>query len=349
MKRQLKIYGFVFATISMLAAGPAQAVEKPLLAAASIKPIHSILSAVMKGAGPPGLIVSGAASPHSFHLRPSESRAIRDAALLVWVGPSLETFLDKPIQSLRKGKGVLTLSKAHGLVRYEFRSGHDHNDHGHGHGKKGDHDHDHKDDHGKKGEHDHDHDRKHAKEHKDAHGHSHDHGDLTEDPHYWLDPENAVVFARAMAEALAQIDKKNAALFAKNAKAFEKDIRLLRARLAGELAPVSQVEFVVFHAAYQYFEKRFGLRPAHVIAINPETSPGARQVSEVARTIAGEKIRCIFSEPQFSPKLVKILAAKSGAKAGVIDPLGADLPAGSKLYPSLLSNMARSIRKCHEK
>ena len=105
----------------------------------------------------------------------------------------------------------------------------------------------------------------------------------------------------------------------------------------------------MFHDAYQYFEKRFGLKPGRAITISPETPPSARRVSSVATAIRKENIGCIFSEPQFNPKLVRAIAAKSGVHSGVIDPLGANIPNGPMLYKTLLTDMADALIGCVKK
>lgn len=59
----------------------------------SVKPIHSLVAAIMRGVGEPQLIVDGAASPHTYNLRPSNARKLEKADVVFWVGPGLEAFL----------------------------------------------------------------------------------------------------------------------------------------------------------------------------------------------------------------------------------------------------------------
>ena len=66
----------------------------------SIKPLHSIVAAVMEGAGAPELLLTGAASPHSYALKPSDARKIARADVIFWTGPVLETFLETPLANL---------------------------------------------------------------------------------------------------------------------------------------------------------------------------------------------------------------------------------------------------------
>ncbi len=89
----------------------------------SIKPIHSLVAAVMQGVGEPSLIVEGAASPHTYSLKPSNAKALQQADVVFWTGPGLEVFLAKPLEALA-GKATITeLDKAPGVETLKFRVG----------------------------------------------------------------------------------------------------------------------------------------------------------------------------------------------------------------------------------
>src|SRR5690554_1835956 len=90
---------FLFGSILGLFAIGAASADAPGVVA-SIKPVHSLVSAVMEGTGRPELIVEGAGSPHLYHLRPSQARKLQEADLIFWIGPELERFLEGPIGSL---------------------------------------------------------------------------------------------------------------------------------------------------------------------------------------------------------------------------------------------------------
>ncbi|CUW40406.1 High-affinity zinc uptake system protein ZnuA [Magnetospirillum sp. XM-1] len=98
----------------------------------SIKPLHSLVAAVMAGVGEPGLIVAGSASPHGYAMKPSDARAAERAKLVVWVGPALESWLERPMARRKDGLAMLSLP---GLIRLDAREGgawdsHDHDHHG---------------------------------------------------------------------------------------------------------------------------------------------------------------------------------------------------------------------------
>ncbi|MCB4921137.1 zinc ABC transporter substrate-binding protein ZnuA [Brucella intermedia] len=300
----------------------------------SIKPLHSIVSAVMQGVGEPKLIVQGAGSEHVYSLKPSDAEAIEHAKVIFWAGPSMETFLDKPIDTLGEGAKVVALGDADGLNRLKFREGgpfeaHDHGHEGHDHG------HDDK-------KHDH------AAEASEA-GHDHDHGHGEYDLHFWLDPQNGKVLAADIAKTLGASDPEHAAQYEKNARDYGEKIDALTREIASELEPVKDKPFIVFHDAYQYFENRFGVKAAGSITVSPEKAPGAARIKEIHDKIKSLGATCVFSEPQFEPKLVKTVIDGTEARTGILDPLGAELKDGPDLYPQLIRNLADSLKTCLSK
>ena len=341
---------------------------------ASIKPIHSLVAAVMEGVGEPGLIVKGAGSPHTYSMRPSEAAMLQDADVVFWVGRDLEPFLEGPLENIAGSAKTVELLDAHNLVKLEFREGgaFDEHDHGHGddrghgghdhaghdhaehdhaeHGHSHDHDEHKHDDHA---EHDHGHDHghghaEHAGHGHDDHGHDdhagHAHGAF--DPHIWLDPVNAKVLVQEIEEALAAADPDHAATYDANAEAVTAKLDALISDVEAEVAGLSDKGFIVFHDAYHYFEERFGLEAAGSITVSPEVMPGAERVAELRDKVQDLGATCIFSEPQFEPRLVQTISEGTGARSGVLDPLGADLTDGPDLYFQLIRNMATSFRTC---
>jgi zinc transport system substrate-binding protein len=87
----------------------------------SIKPLQSLAARVMAGVGAPTVLVSGAASPHTYSLRPSDMRAVEGAALVFWIGPGFEAFLSQAL-STTHGKAI-ALAEALGVVRLRARAG----------------------------------------------------------------------------------------------------------------------------------------------------------------------------------------------------------------------------------
>jgi zinc transport system substrate-binding protein len=285
-------------------------------------------------------------------MKPSHAKMLQNADIVFWVGEDLENFLEKPLNSIATKAEKIELMEIKKLTKLKFRERNifdDHDDHDHDeHAKKDDHDdHDH-DEHAKKDDHDdHDHD-EHAKkddhdDHDDHDGHEgHHHGEF--DPHIWLDPMNAKVILNEMAEHLIENDAKNASKYKSNLKKALKDIDKLVSNVSSELN--QSVASIVFHDAYQYFEKRFDVNILGAFTVNTDVMPGAEQLAEIREIIEHDKVACVFSEPQFNPDIIKAVAKDMNIKTGVVDPLGATLNPGKDLYFDLIKNMSNSFKGC---
>ena len=328
---------------------------------ASIKPIHSLASYLMDGVGTPDLIVDGYASPHGFALKPSHAKMLQEADIVFWVGEDLENFLEKPLGSIAKKAEKIELLQIKGLEILKFRErnifdGHD--DHGHkdddhddhdDHAKKEDdhddhgHDDEHKDEHKEDGHDEHGHEDEHKEDGHDEHGHEgHAHGEF--DPHIWLDPLNAKVILKEMAEHLIENDEKNASTYKKNLKKGLKDLDKLVKNVKSDLN--KDFKSIVFHDAYQYFESRFGVNVLGAFTVNTDVLPGAEQLAEIREIIEHDKVTCVFSEPQFNPDIINAVAKDMNISTGVLDPLGATLDPGKDLYFDLIKNMSKSFKGC---
>ena len=284
-------------------------------AVATIKPIHSLLASVMEGAGTPSLIVEGSNSPHNFTLKPSHATMLEEANIIFWVGEDLELFLEKPLESLAKDARKISLLELPSIQKLKFRESNIHDEH-----------------HGHEDEHEED-DKKHDE---------HMHGEF--DAHVWLDPMNAQAIVLEMAHELSKIDSTNKDIYELNAQKLTSSLDALMER-ANQIIP-EKPSFIVFHDAYQYFENRFGIRSEGALTLNPEVLPGAKQIAEIQELIEHENVKCIFSEPQYNPKIIEVLAEDMNVSTGIIDPLGASIDKGPSMYNSLILDIANSLEDC---
>lgn len=275
---------------------------------ASIVPVHSLVAGVMEGMGAPHLLVPGSASPHTFAMRPSDARRLERAQVVFWIGPTLETFLRRPLTALARDAQVVALVEAEAVKRLPFREGGLWEAH--------------------------------------AHEATHEHQHEGIDGHIWLDPRNAAAMTKAIAAALSRADPANRARYAANAARVVARIEALDRRLAAALAPAKGKPYVVFHDAYHYLEARYGLTPAGSITVSPEMSPGARRLSEIRERIAGERAVCVFAEPQFEPRLVESLVQGTQARTASLDPEGARVTPGPDAYFTLMTNIADNLARC---
>lgn len=319
----MRIYKTLPGPAAALALASASLVALPALAddlhvVASIKPIHSLVASVMQGVGEPALIVKGAASPHTYTMKPSDAAALAQANVVFWTGQDMEKFMEKPLASLSGKATAVALLETPAIITLKPREGgtfepHEHEGEAHA-----------------------------AADH-------HDHDEEETDPHFWLDPENGRAAVKVIAATLSAADPVHAAAYSENAARTDADLAALETKIAAELAPYKDKPFIVFHDAYQYFEKRFGLSATGSVTVSPEVQPGAARIAEIEKKIRTLGAVCIFSEPQFEPKLMETIAAGTKTFRGELDPEGASLTEGPALYPQLLQALADNLKECLSK
>ncbi len=297
----------------LIATVPVPAMAANPAVVVSIKPLHSIVSSVMQGVAQPVLLTSGAASPHGFALKPSQARLLQDADAIFWVGADLERFLVKPLQTLPRHAQVIAVSKTLKLLSFRDGGTWTSDDHTEGHAT-------------------------------DKHAHHDDHG--TKDPHFWLDPVRVKSILSIVVRTLSEIDAEHAALYQANGEALSHRLDALDKRLQQKLTPVRTLPYLVFHDAYQYFEKRYGLQAVGTIRLDPEYRPGARHLTAIQRRIAEGDIRCVFREPQFHPPALNKGTAFGALRIAVLDPLGAQHEAGADAYFHMMDGLANSVTMC---
>ena len=267
----------------------------------------------MAGVSEPDLLIEGL-SPHGASLKPSQARKIQEADLIVWVGPSLESFLDKPLHSIAGDADVVSLLTVDGLNLWPLR-----------------------DEDGFLGSSDSNHD----------HDHDHDHEHEGEfNPHIWLDPKNTAIIARYLEQNLSELDPTNAAAYKLNTARFVSELNLFTVTTKSELATAQDRPFLAFHDAYINFEKAFGLKAGGVVALNPEIKLSAKKFRSLSNQIGRGDFECIFSEPQFDGALIQRLAEQSKIKVSSLDPMGSQLELGPKLYLQLMKEMVQAFRQC---
>lgn len=295
--------------VALLLAAPLHAAPPAIVV--TIVPVHSLVSAVTEGVTTPYLMLEGNASPHQYALKPSQARALQSADLVVWVGEALETFLRRSLEPATGGRTIITLMALPTIRVLPVRSGGRFEAHAHGP----------------------------APDPDDAHRH-------LGDPHIWLDADNAIAMVDAVAEALVSLDPGNATRYQDNAVSVRARIHALDDELAAALAPLAGVPYLVFHDAYQAFERRYGLGAAGAVTLNPQRAPGAARIRELRNHIRSDGIRCVFREPQFEPRLVDTLIGGTGARVGVLDPMGGALSPGPQAWFTLMRGLSDALAAC---
>ena len=98
----------------------------------TIKPLHSLIANVMDGVGEPALIIEGSTSPHSFTLKPSHAKLLEEADIIFWIGEGIETFMERPLESIVKNAEVVEFMEIESINKLKFREEsifEDHDDH----------------------------------------------------------------------------------------------------------------------------------------------------------------------------------------------------------------------------
>ncbi|MFG0518684.1 zinc ABC transporter substrate-binding protein ZnuA [Kluyvera intermedia] len=284
----------------------------------SLKPLGFIASAIADGVTETQVLLPDGASEHDYSLRPSDAKRLQNADLVVWIGPEMEAFMDKSTQSIPDNKKV-TIAQLEGVKPLLMKGADDDDD---------DHDHD--------GGHDHAHGEK-----GDAHHH---HGDYN--MHLWLSPEIALLSAVAIHNKLVELMPQSRARLDANLKDFEANLAATDKQVASELAPVKGKGYFVFHDAYGYYEKHYGLTPLGHFTVNPEIQPGAQRLHQIRTQLVEQKATCVFAEPQFRPAVVESVARGTSVRMGTLDPLGTNIQLSKGSYPAFLTQLATQYASC---
>ncbi|MFN3845034.1 MAG: zinc ABC transporter substrate-binding protein [Paracoccaceae bacterium] len=292
-----------------------------------ILPVYAITAQVMGDLGQPELLLDRGANAHNYQMRPSQAAILADADLVIWIGPEMTPWMDRALVGLSPDVPRLGLLSAKATYRREFgdASAHDHGDDDHDHTEEAQ-----------------------ADNHADNDGDDHeDHPHTGLDPHAWLDPANARVWAGVIAAELSRLDPANAATYAANATEAQARVDALDAELATMLAPVTGKPFVVYHDAYGYFASHFGLTLLGSVSLGDASSPGAARVRDLAQKVADGGALCLFPEAQHDPALIKQMADGTAARIGAaLDPSGSTLDPGPDAYDTLMRALAANIMAC---
>lgn len=267
--------------------------QVPLASAAvvtSMKPLGFIAAAIADGVTETRVLLPDGASEHDYSLRPSDVKRLQNADLVVWIGPEMEAFMDKSTQSIAANKKV-TIAELDGVKPLLITGADDDDDHhGHGHGaaEKGDGD--------------------------------HHHGIYN--MHLWLSPEIARLSAVAIHDKLLELMPQSRAKLDSNLQQFETALAATDKQVSNELAPLKGKGYFVFHDAYGYFEKHYGLTSLGHFTVNPEIQPGAQRLHEIRTQLVEQKATCVFAEPQFRPAVIEAVARGTSVRMGTTGSTG---------------------------
>jgi ABC-type Zn uptake system ZnuABC Zn-binding protein ZnuA len=133
-------------------------------------------------------------------------------------------------------------------------------------------------------------------------------------PHLWMDPELARAYAGKIRAALVAADPARAGAYRAAAAAYDRQLAALTVRTRGKIAaiPPAQRTMIVFHNAFDYYARRFGLRIVGAIEPIAGAEPNPAHVAELVRIARAQHVRAVFAEHEYSDKLARTLAQSAG-------------------------------------
>jgi len=146
-------------------------------------------------------------------------------------------------------------------------------------------------------------------------------------PHYWTDPQNGRVVARAVAARLSQLDPAGAATYQKNLAAFEARLTQKEAEWKAKMAPFTGTKIITFHDSWPNFAKAFNLNIVGHVEPKPGIPPTPSHTLEIINLIQAQKVPAILVEPYFDKKTPNYIAGKTGATVVTFYPSVGGTPA----------------------
>jgi zinc transport system substrate-binding protein len=305
---------------SLMAAASVHSAEAAVVT--SVRPLGFIAAAIADGVTPTEVLLPDGASEHDYALRPTDVLRIKQADLVVWVGPEMEAFMTKSLAQ-QPAQRQLSLAALPAVKPLLLRGEDDHDEHG---------------------EEAADHAGEAAENHAHDHDEDHHHGEYN--MHLWLSPAIAKQAAIAIHDKLLELMPQNKDKLDANLRDFELNLAQSQQNIATMLAPAQNKGYFVFHDAYTYFEKQFGLSPLGHFTVNPEIQPGAQRLHHIRTQLVERKAVCVFAEPQFRPAVIAAVAQGTGVRMGTLDPLGTGLPLDKTSYMTFLSQIANQYVSC---
>ena len=299
MKHIKLIAGVMFALMLVLSAcGPQPAqidAENELVVTVSVLPQKYFVERIGGEHVAVNVMVAPGASPATYEPTPEQMAALSESAAYYNIGVAFEdVWLDKIAAA---NEDMVIVDTTAGIERISMVE------------------HEHEDEHA-----DEDHEDEHEGEHEDGHEDDHEEGGL--DPHVWTSPEMVKIMSQSIYENLVDLDPANADEFKTNLDAFVAEIDTLEDEISGALAGLEGEKFFVFHPAWGYFARDFGLVQVPIEVGG--TEPSASELAELIDEAKHEGAKVIFVQPEFSTRSAETIAEEIGGSVVLISPLEED-------------------------
>jgi len=170
---------------------------------------------------------------------------------------------------------------------------------------------------------------------------------IGDDPHWWQDPRNAIRAVEAIRAALAEADPAGKAAYARNARAYTRELEALDAEIERciERVPPAKRKIVTTHDALGYFAERYGVEVIGSVipSLSTQAQPSAKDVDELVGQIEDEGVEAIFPEAAVSQRLERAISRESGAEVGDVlwaDSLGPEGSGAETYLDAMRANAA---------
>lgn len=165
------------------------------------------------------------------------------------------------------------------------------------------------------------------------------------DAHFWLNSDNGIALAKEIKDRLIEIDQAQAAQYQSRFESFVAEIEVTNRDLT-ERFSTSHNNYLVYHNAYQYFERQFGLQHSVALLADPETQPGIQHILRTRELVENSMPNCLLVEPESSMELVTTLTDGMDIRTVSVDHLGYDVLPSDNPYRQLLLQVAESFESC---
>lgn len=184
--------------------------------------------------------------------------------------------------------------------------------------------------------------------HEDGHAHEdeHDHGDV--DPHIWLDPIYSIQMAETIKQTLTELKPEAKNDFEQNFASLKQQLEQLDSQFQQLIKGAKRKEILVAHAAYGYWEKRYGLKQISVTGLSPTNEPSQKQLASIIQTAKERDIRYIFFEQNVTSKIAEVVKNEIGADVLILHNLEArtnDDIANNKDYFAIMNENITALKK----
>ena len=140
----------------------------------------------------------------------------------------------------------------------------------------------------------------------------------TADPHAWQSVPNAKIYVADITDALAAADPDDAEFLRAQAKAYLEKLDALDREVREAVAkiPPERRKVISTHDAFGYFAAEYGIEFIAPLGVSTETEPSARDIADIIGQIKAQKIPAVFLENISDDRLIRRIAAETGAKVG---------------------------------